>query len=753
MPLFPGEQQSQEKPEASETKRTRVRSLIKSKEERTVERIKRQRELTIAAAAFGIMLLLIFVQLQYIGSGSFIFFALFNLNAILLIGILFVVMRNAIKMMLERKRRVIGSRLRTRLVLAITGMTLIPCLIMFLVTAQFVKLSVDFWFKNQIEVSMDAATDLASNMLTNTGVRLRGQAENIMQEITGRGFIWGGTQMDSFLDRKSREYRLALIGYMDSDRFERNWHPTSRIGNSWQSTKESVKWDEVNTVGYKYHMGGATYGDFMYGILAINEGRGGYLVLGEDMGYGFQAKLDRIASGSGEYKQLRNLKNHLKSMLYLTLSVLTALIMMSIIWFAFKVAKEITDPIMALVGATGRLAKGEENVHIEDSSSDELGILVESFNSMAAEISNNRSELTETNILLAQQNLVLDQQRQYVETVLDNLAAGVVSFDSNWTITTANKAACQIMQRTQEELPGKSVASILDEEHIAGVEDIAKTLARNPHTQVQRQIHFSRNGQEHTLLVIVAGLSTASRSFSGAVVVFEDVTEIEKMQRMAAWQEVARRIAHEIKNPLTPIKLSAQRLEKKYGKEVNDPVFSQSTQLIVRQVEQLQAMVQEFSAFAKLPDISLKRDALTPILQNVFAMFQTSFPAIKWSMDIPAELPPLEMDASALHRAFMNLLSNAAEAVESVEHPEVFIKAQINKHTKQIQLDIGDNGPDLLTDEERGRLFEPYFSRKKGGTGLGLTIVRSIITAHRGYVRASRLENGGTLITVELPVS
>lgn len=751
MPLFPGE---------DETPRGRgpggptgpVPSLVKTKEERTHERKRRQRELTIAGAVFGVLFILIFIQLQYIGSGTVIFFALFNLNAVLLTGILFVVLRNGLKMLMERKRRVIGSRLRTRLVLAISVSTLIPCLIMFLVSAQFVKLSVDFWFKSQVETSMDAATELAGNFLDSTGERLLGQGENTVRELAVRGLRLGGPGLDAFLARKTEEYRLALIGYLDDAKFERNWHPTGRVGNSWQSVKETAEWEAIDREGYKYYLSPGAYGDFIYGILAIDGGRGGYLVMGEDMGYGFQTRLDRIAQGTGEYKQLRSLKSHLKSMLYLTLTVLTSLIMLSIIWFAFRVAREITAPILALVGGTERLAKGEEHVHIEDSSSDELGILVQSFNSMAAEISQNRQDLTETNALLAQQNLVLDQQRQYVQTVLDNTAAGVLSFDSQWHIITANKVACIILERGLEDLVGRSLREFLNDQELRVVEEVASSLALKPQSQLQRQLHHqSRDGREISLLVIAAGLTDSEGRLSGAVAVFEDVTEMEKMQRMSAWREVARRIAHEIKNPLTPIKLSAQRLEKKYAAKVNDPVFTQSTQLIVRQVELLQDMVQEFSSFAKLPEITLRRGRLDPILEDLLTMFQGSFPGIKWRLET-SPLPDIEMDADALHRAFLNLFTNAAEALEKVKNGAVTVRASYNDQLRQVRVDIEDNGPDLLSDEERARLFEPYFSRKKGGTGLGLTIVRSIVTAHRGYVRASRLDGGGTAVTVELPV-
>jgi two-component system nitrogen regulation sensor histidine kinase NtrY len=371
---------------------------------------------------------------------------------------------------------------------------------------------------------------------------------------------------------------------------------------------------------------------------------------------------------------------------------------------------------------------------------------------MSSEIMEKRQELTETNSLLAQQNLVLDQQRDYVETVLDNIAAGVISFDENWNVTTANKAACPILGLEPGEILGRGIAQIIDPDVLERLNDVTYTFSQNPHSQIQRQFQHRIDGQERSLLVTIAGLNPSGATFSGAVAVFDDVTEMQKIQRAAAWQEVARRIAHEIKNPLTPIKLSAQRLEKKFAKSIGDPAFTQSTQMIVRQVEQLLAMVQEFSAFAKLPDISLRRGRLYPILREVSHIFSESFPSIAWDTVMPEPGPELDMDGSALHRAFLNLLINAAEALEKTPDPRVFIRAGIDPELKLARVEVGDNGPDILSGAERERLFEPYFSRKKGGTGLGLTIVRTIITAHQGYVRASRLENGGTLITVELPL-
>lgn len=742
MPLFPGNGRD----------KAGQPSLLKTREEREAERRKRRRELGFAAAALAALLPLIFVQLRYIGSGSLVFFVLFNLNSLLLLGILFVVLRNALKLILERKRRIIGSRLRTRLVLSIVGMTIIPCLIMFLVAAQFVKLSVDFWFKTQVEGAMDTAADLAGGFLASTRDRLRSHAEHALRESLSSGHIWGGPQMESLLEDKKREYGLYFLGLLDSERRERNL-AGRRADSALDLALAQADWGNPAPDGFVSCMIATERGDFLYAFLPARDSADGWLALGEYLGAGFQNKLERVSGGVQEYKQLRSLTGQIKGMLYLTLTIVTALITLSIVWFAFRAVKAITDPIATLVNATARLAEGEENVRVEDNSSDEMSILVASFNSMADEITRSHRELTESNSLLSQQNLTLVQQRQYVETVLDNLAAGILSFDAEWNITTVNRAACRILERGPEDILGRNMREIITRRELADVEDIARALTADPSAHLRRQLQRRSQGRELSLLVTVAGLSSPDNKAAGAVAVFEDVTELEKMQRLAAWREVAQRIAHEIKNPLTPIKLSAQRLEKKFGPLLQDQALTESTQLIVRQVEQLQDMVQEFSAFAKMPDISLKPGRLAPLLGGLHSMFKESFPAITWELELPEELPEIFMDEAALQRAFLNILTNAAEALEKAARPKVGIRARLDKERGLIRVEISDNGPEPLCAEEMDRIFEPYFSRKKSGTGLGLAIVRSIITAHRGYARAASPPEGGTLISVELPLS
>ncbi|MDR1241165.1 MAG: HAMP domain-containing protein [Deltaproteobacteria bacterium] len=764
-----------------------------------LERKKRRREFSIALAGLILVPVLIYIQLQYFSSVS-VFFALFFLNVLIIMAILYVVLRNVVKLLLERRRRIIGSRLRTRLILAITGMSLIPCLIMFLVTAQFVKISVDFWFENQMETTVETSLDIARSAYSSAVDSLRRQGEFCLSEIGRLELLWGSPGISALLEEKCGEYSLSMLALLSSGYHEQFWFTGEKaekgnphygkpvrfaMDDAWQRAKPGINWAEVDEKGFSAITGKNLSGNFIFCILKANiqlpalppePGRlsetnaapaseQGYIVLARDMGVRFEQNVERVSTGVSEYRTVRSLKSELKATLFISLAALTAFIVLATVWFAFRVGRELTSPILALVGATERMADGDTSVRIDDSSSDEFAVLVKAFNRMATEIDQSRQKLTDTNDILAQQNLVLDQQRRYVETVLDNIASGVISFGVDWRINTANKAACEFLGQNPEDIIGRHITDFMPSSQSRESRKVAFRLLRQPSARQRHQLTFARDFEERRLLAISVGLPALEGKFQGGVVVFEDITEMEKMQRAAAWREVARRIAHEIKNPLTPIKLSAQRLEKKFGLEVDNPVFQQSTQLIVRQVEQLQSMVQEFSSFANLPEIRPRRGKILPVLEEAVNLFRNSHAGIAWTLEQKPdqEFPDVDMDAAALHRVFLNIMANAAEALENSREGEfedapaggrkgcVYIALTYDGQNKVIRIEFSDNGPGL-SDEERNRMFEPYFSGKKGGTGLGLTIVRAIVTEHRGYVRASRSESGGTAITIELPV-
>ncbi|MDY7001018.1 MAG: ATP-binding protein, partial [Thermodesulfobacteriota bacterium] len=301
------------------------------------------------------------------------------------------------------------------------------------------------------------------------------------------------------------------------------------------------------------------------------------------------------------------------------------------------------------------------------------------------------------------------------------------------------------------EILGKKPLDILRGAYAELLKEGFAQLENSPGSQWQRQIDLTLGTRDLKLLVNVVALKTSEGGEAGLVAVFEDVTELEKIQRLAAWREVARRIAHEFKNPLTPIKLSAQRIERKFAANVNDPVFAESTDMIIRSVEHLQQMVKEFSTFAKLPEVVLRPDFPAPLLEEVMALYRHSHSNIHWELVFENRIPEIKMDREGIRRVLINIFTNAAESLRDRDDGEVVVTASYEKRTGWVRLEIRDNGPGL-SPEERSRLFEPYFSRKKGGTGLGLTIVKSIVSEHHGYVRAKPNAPHGMVLVVELPV-
>ena len=718
------------------------------------EQRRRKREFITATVAFLLAIVLTRVLFYLYDAGSALFITVFSLNFLLCLIVLVVVIRNALKLVLDRRRGVVGARLRTRMTLAFVVMTVAPCLLMFLITSKFVQISVDFWFKDQISTSMEIALEVGRADLEKTERRILVQGMNIITEASRRNILQSDPELDVFLKQERQEKALSLIGILTPEREEHLWHSSTDALESWRMGKAMFNWDTLEKHGSQTILSPGFNNDY---VLSVQHLPGdGFFVSAESMGPFFKTKLDRIAATNNEYKQLRRIRNEVKGMLYSGLSVLTMLIMLGAIWFGFRVAKDVTAPVLAVADGAQRIAKGEldirleDDVHLEGYAKDELSMLVRAFDSMAADLEAFREDLTGANVLLAEQNREIMQHSQYVEAILNNIASGVISVDQEGCITMVNTAAHAILG-SPKDVVGRSLMEFLSEEMAMQARTMFEQFRTRPLSTWQRQINMQLFGQERRLLISAAGLATPEGENRGFVAVFEDVSEMERMQRMAAWREVARRIAHEIKNPLTPIKLSAQRLQRKFGGQVQDPAFGQSTELIVRQVESLQDMVQEFSAFAKLPEVDPKPGDITPLLIELTGLFRNSHSQIQWELDLPDSIPILPMDRNGLRRAFLNILSNAVEALENVSKPTVQLSVSVNTDRSVLHIAVSDNGPGL-TENERSRLFEPYFSRKKGGTGLGLTIVRSIIADHKGYVRADTSPHGGAMITVELPL-
>ncbi len=712
------------------------------------EQSKRRREMIFAALAVVLVLALTWAELRFLGINSYLFLALFNVNLILLIVVLLVVGRNVVKLILERRRRVLGSGLRARLVGAFMVLTLVPTAIMFVLSARFVQTSVDYWFRAQVETSMEQALAVGQTAYTQMRTALERQASAIAQGLAGQRKE--ASALEEWLTRKRDEYGLSLCGVLTGDRSVRVWLAAPEWAKRWAELAPEVPWADLEPgrlwVGTKR----GKHADVMAGVLARPGGREGYLVLGMSVEPGLMARLDQVAQGVGEYRQLQSLRYPLKMTLYLVLALMSLLVVLGALWFGFRLAREISAPVQALALATERIAQGDLSVRIRDDSPDELGLLVRSFNRMAEDLEASQARVIAANQQLARQYLALEAQNRYIQAILDNVTAGVVSLDHQGRVVTLNPAAERILGRDAASVRGASVVEVLGKGQREAIEEARRVLQGSVGSQWQRRIDMETPAGLTRLLVTAVSIADGEDG-GGIVVVFEDISELEKMQRLDAWKEVARRIAHEIKNPLTPIKLSAQRLERKFAHTVEDAqTFLQCTGLIVRQVEALQAMVAEFSAFAKLPEVQLREMDLAPVVRDALDVFVGSHPDIAWEFQTEETVPTVLGDTEALRRVFLNLLLNAAEALTDTPGGKVQVRVFVARG--RVCVEVADNGPGI-DPSQRERIFEPYYSTKRGGTGLGLAIVKSLVTEHHGRVSVRPARPNGTVVLVELPAA
>jgi two-component system, NtrC family, nitrogen regulation sensor histidine kinase NtrY len=443
-----------------------------------------------------------------------------------------------------------------------------------------------------------------------------------------------------------------------------------------------------------------------------------------------------------EYKELKILKQPIKNTYLLTLTLITLVVVFAATWYGLSLAKGITVPIQQLAEGTREVAHGNWDVHIEGAAGDEIGTLVSAFNQMTGDLKKFNTEL--------------EERRRHTETILGNIRAGVVSIAPDGTITTWNAAAERLLRISARQARGRRAMEVLSGPSLEPVRGMIEALLATGASQGERQVELTHTEESFTLLVAAAPLRDPAASVdapSGAVLFFEDITQILKVQRMEAWREVAQRIAHEIKNPLTPIQLSAQRLQKRYAHIVREDVFEECTRTIVKQVEDLKMLVNEFSRFARLPAGSQRPENLNELVDEAVVLFREGHRDIRFDVSTDPRVPPLLLDREGIKRALINLLDNAVAACGNGNSAgaRIEVSTAYLQSLGLVRLELADNGSGM-TPEVKARLFEPYFSTKKDGTGLGLAIVSAIFSDHHAFVRVRDNEPKGSRFVIEFPV-
>lgn len=719
-------------------------------------------------------------------SNNVVFFALINLNVILICVMLFLVLRNVAKLLFERRAGILGSRLRTKLIVAFTGFALLPTVMMFFVAASFVTRSINNWFSVQIEMSLRETLEVAQTYYSTYKTSSKFFAKQVAREIqegehlvasaptegtkpaepvaasTARD-IFAAEELASWLAAKKTEYNVDGI-------------EVYRAGDDRPiaTTAPDEPWTELRRPpsGVEEFMLKALAGETNADIFQTEQGetvRGVTPIFGEGRALGAVVvtykvpnrvlkKMTAIRKTYEDYRRLVLLKGPVMSSYFVFFALITLFIFFAATWFGFFLARGIAVPISRLAEATEHVAAGDLDVRIEPAGNDELNRLIASFNRMIGDLKQSRGIAAAANEELRAANLEADRRRQYIETVLSNISAGVLSFGVDGRIATINTRAREILG-----LAGNAVGRFYDDAfgELLGrvqIDELRKSvrdeIAGPPGGHVEREVEIQIGDEQRTLIVRLSVVrSTHTGEPLSVVMVLDDLSELIRAKRVAEWREIARRIAHEIKNPLTPIQLAAQRLRKRYASrfdEETDKAFFDSTAMIIRQVGEMKRLVREFSDFARLAEVLPQPHQLNDIIAETLVMYSEAHPEIRFEFTPASEVPMLLVDRSQIQRVFINLFDNAIDP--SVGAGRVEISTHLDAEAEEVVIHVDDNGAGLPA-AYRQRLFEPYFSTKKMGTGLGLAIVHRIMTDHDARIELRDRDGRGTRVVLAFPLS
>ena len=722
---------------------------------------RRKRELYIILAVVPAILLLTYVESHVASLGSGIpiatniyIFGLININIILLILLIFLVLRNMVKLFMERKSRLMGSRLRTKLVTAFVSLSIIPTFLLFFVVIGFINKSIDGWFGIKVEDSLKESLELAQNYYRDMNDRVASASRALALSAADEGLLNDSEKIGGFIERKLTEGDYSTIEVYAADGARSHFAISSKINRNMipdvdpLSISKALKGEATGWVQT------LDTSDVVWGIAPIPLPGGkvaGAMVVSYYVPRSLVEKMKEISAAFQGYRQLKLMKFHVKASYFTILLIITLLIVFFSIWIGRYLAKMLTVPIHELAEGTHAVASGNLDYRIKVESDDEIGLLVKSFNRMTEDLKAGKMNLEAANLDLRRTNTELDQRRQYIEIVLGNVPAGVVSIDKIGRIVSINRVAADMLGTDEGRALGRHYREVLREEDREVLREMFREMSEMELDSMERQMRVTVNGASMTVLVNLNALKDETGSYIGMVAVLDDLTHLLKTQRMSAWKEVARRIAHEIKNPLTPIKLSAQRLRKKYLDRFpqEDTVFDECTMTIIKQVTDLKNLVNEFSNFARMPAANPSPNDLNEIVGEVMALYKSGQRKVKIESSVDQRLPVLDIDRDQIKRVLINLIDNAVAAVE--EEGVVSVETHFLEDLKLARLEVADTGGGIQA-EIKQRLFEPYFSTKKTGTGLGLAIVSNIISDHNGYIRVRDNQPRGTRFVIELPV-
>jgi len=694
---------------------------------------------------------------------SVIYFGLININVVLILALCFLLFRNIIKLVLERRHGVIGSRLRTKLVLALVFFALAPTALLFYISTRFLTDSFETWFSTRVEAMMHRTREAGAMVYDRDQRRLASLSRLALSRIQIYQLEAGNFEWNEInplgLKGFAREYKVSSIRVYDQDS-NLLWHNESKRKETGSEKERrfvvnAIQSFSANKTMLSRAIVDADEGvDIVRGVAPIVDPRShsvrGVVVLEERFETQILQSVETIIQ---EFAGLKPSADLIRISYVILLVLMAVIIIFAATWFGFYVARGIIAPIQRLADATREVALGNYGITLEVKTDDETGQLFRAFNGMTFDLRAHEAKVKEFTAELERTNEELDRRRKYMEIILKNIAAGVLAVDSEDRITSVNPAAEKLLGLDQSLSLGQKIETALSPGLVDALWKPIKE--RVQFSNFSGEIDLADVGINLTLLADATRFVDEYDDY-GVVIVIDDASEQVKVQRVAAWREVARRIAHEIKNPLTPIKISAQRLLRKFGDQFegkDHQIFESCISTIVSEVDALRDLVNEFSKFSRLPSIKTRPEHLADLLHQALSLFNVGYEHIEFDASkIRDDMPLVSLDREQMIRVFTNIITNAIASIpEDREKALISISARLLDDVNVIRIEIADNGsgiPEAL----KLRVLEPYFSTKKEGTGLGLAIVNQIISDHGGYLRIQDNQPVGTIVIIELPL-
>ena len=675
--------------------------------------------------------------------------ALSALVFLLLVVLTFVLLRNLLKLYAERRLGVLGSRFRTRMVIGALVLSFAPALVMFMFSYGLMNRSIDKWFSGPVSALQQNSGRVGAFLSDYTGDNAHQEALEIAAATeTQHAFE---TANYSGVLHEFRRHQPTLQGgfalaIQDGDAVA-SWNapqpwPVLRqeLPNLQKLQQSPQQWKFQNSE---------------YLLATAQVGGSGKILVGLPLPVGFTLALEQIKQDQQQYLALSRQAKRIRGLYMLLLTLLTVLVLFVATWLSLFVAKLVTRPVEALAEATREISLGHLGHRVEVSAADELGGLVSSFNKMAAELESSRKKIDQSARALTDTNTELEQRRRHIETILENIPTGVLSLGPDRRVTHINVAFGRMFwPNGGGPMIGSTLNEVFSAETAVDLNHLLRRADRMAVTVTQMEIPVEKDKLN---VSITASSVQHMKQRLGYVIVFEDFSDLLKAQKEAAWREVARRVAHEIKNPLTPIALSAERIRRHLERGTPPDLISLSVihdcaGTITEAVQTVRSLVDEFSSLARFPAAQPRPADVNEIVEGTLAMFNGRLDGIRVEKQLDEGLPLAMADPEAIRRALANLIDNAAEAMQDCLVREIHISTSLLESKDGLEILIADTGHGINR-EVKEKLFLPYFSTKKRGTGLGLAIVRRIIEDHHGTIRVEENKPAGAKFVVELPLA